>query len=213
MKSLFLFLLTLSMQVFGASNSDVFTEIYKKNIWGYGSGEGSKLENNLDYIQFLNAFMKNNNIRSVVDLGCGDWQFSYKVDWGDISYLGLDCVAHLIERNQRIFGSNNIQFKLVDCVNEPLPEADLLISKDCLQHLDNISIKKIITHFNKYKFCLITNDVHCIKNTNKNIKIGDYRCLDLTKSPFFLKGKKVFEWRCEDHGVTKATFLFVNNKS
>ena len=40
------------------SNSDVFTNIYEKDVWGNGSGPGSKLENNLEYVEFINNFIK-----------------------------------------------------------------------------------------------------------------------------------------------------------
>jgi len=143
-----------------------------------------------------------------VDLGCGDWQFSNKINWNDVDYLGLDCVEHIVSRNQQMYGSSNIKFVLNDCAVEPLPKADLLICKDCLQHLDIKTVKKIVGQFKNFKYCLITNDIHDKKITNKDIKNGEYRCLDLTRKPFSLKGKKVFSWHCQDHGVIKAAYLF-----
>jgi SAM-dependent methyltransferase len=192
------------------SNSEIFSKIYENNIWGNGSGAGSKLENCLEYIDFLNRFLRKNKISSVVDLGCGDWQFSYKIDWENIEYLGLDCVEDLVQTNQKIFGKDNINFKMMDCVNEQLPKADLLISKDCLQHLSLESIKKIVKQFGNYKYCLITNDINFRAKLNRDIVNGDYRCLDLTKPPFCIKGSKVLQWRCDDHGVIKACYLFKN---
>lgn len=213
-KGFWIFLFTLlsfsNEYLISSSNGEIFTKIYENNVWGYGSGYGSKLENCHEYIDFINSFLKENQISSVVDLGCGDWQFSYKIDWENIDYLGLDCVENLVQTNQKIFGKKNINFKMMDCVNEELPSADLLISKDCLQHLSLESIRKITKQFSKFKYCLITNDVNFKSKINKDIVNGDYRCLNLTIYPFFLKGTKVFERHFKECGYTKVCYLFKN---
>lgn len=53
-----------------------FEEIYATNEWGHGSGEGSLPVHTRGYVAFLQAFLAEKNITSVVDMGCGDWQFS-----------------------------------------------------------------------------------------------------------------------------------------
>ena len=78
-----------------------FTNIYEKELWGRGkgSGAGSRPKFNVPYITFLENFLRDNNIKSVIDFGCGDWQFSQYIDWGNVNYLGLDVVDFVIERN------------------------------------------------------------------------------------------------------------------
>ena len=66
----------------------VFDAIYKYNLWIFGSGSGSLAINNKPYIKYLKNFLKNNNIKTVVDIGCGDWQISENIDWTNIKYLG-----------------------------------------------------------------------------------------------------------------------------
>ena len=82
-----------------------FTNIYEKELWGKGkgSGDGSRLKFNVPYITFLENFLIDNNIKSVIDFGCGDWQFSKYVNWGNIDYLGLDVVDSVIENNKKQF--------------------------------------------------------------------------------------------------------------
>ena len=77
-----------------------FTNIYNKNIWGNGSGKGSSPDYNKKYIEFLESFIKEKNIQSIYDLGCGDWQFSQFVDWNGATYIGADCVKSVIQKNQ-----------------------------------------------------------------------------------------------------------------
>jgi len=52
-----------------------FERIYADNEWQYGSGEGSLPIHTKGYIAFIESFVANHEVKSVVDLGCGDWQF------------------------------------------------------------------------------------------------------------------------------------------
>ena len=49
------------------------------NDWGgwegRGSGDGSFIENNNYLIDWLQAFIQKNNIKNIVDVGCGDLQW------------------------------------------------------------------------------------------------------------------------------------------
>ena len=65
-----------------------FTEIYDKNVWGGdGSGTGSKLSrNNLKYIKMVEAISEN-DIKSICDVGCGDWVFSQYINFGNVNTM------------------------------------------------------------------------------------------------------------------------------
>ena len=63
-----------------------FEQIYATGEWGYGSGEGSAAINTGGYVRLLEKFIRDKQIHSVVDLGCGDWQFSRNIDWGAVHY-------------------------------------------------------------------------------------------------------------------------------
>ena len=121
----------------------VFDEIYKHNGWGFGSGHGSLPSVTKGYRKLLEDFIRENNIKSVVDYGCGDWQFSRLVDWGDASYTGVDVVPSVVEENTAKYGSDKITFKAIKPGAKP-PKADLLIVKDVLQHLPNATVEKFI---------------------------------------------------------------------
>ena len=66
-----------------------FEEIYLKNKWLYGSGEGSLPEHTRGYVAVLQKFLREHCITTVVDMGCGDWQFSKLMDWSGITTMGL----------------------------------------------------------------------------------------------------------------------------
>src|SRR5207244_903609 len=92
----------------------------------------SVLQNNQTYIQFLEIFLQCNNIRSVIDLGCGDWSFSRFIQWGNIQYLGIDMIQPVITKNLNEFAARNIRFLHADALAIDLPKADLLLCKDVL---------------------------------------------------------------------------------
>ena len=101
-----------------------FSEIYERQLWGPGSGVGSAPDKTVEYRAFVQQFMARNRVRSVVDLGCGEWQFSRLIDWSGVRYLGVDVVPAMIEKNQRDFGGDNIAFETFESLAK-LPRADL----------------------------------------------------------------------------------------
>jgi len=123
-----------------------FSEIYDQNEWGYGSGVGSLPLNNVDYMRFIRMFIERNDVRSVVDFGCGDWQFSRFIDWTGVAYAGFDVVADVVARNQKLFARDKVSFSTFTPETN-LPSADLIICKDVFQHLPNGSIRRYLDLF------------------------------------------------------------------
>ena len=172
----------------------VFDRIYENAVWGVDStgkghsGMGSTLAVTAKYRQFLEKLIRDENITSIVDAGCGDWQFSSHIDWGGAKYLGIDASTAVIKRVHNLYASPNVSFQRGD-VTEPLPEADLLIIKDVLQHLPNRSIEKFIRSNlqpSRYRLAVITNDRFEDRKYNRDILLGEFRPLDLSREPFDL---------------------------
>jgi SAM-dependent methyltransferase len=166
-----------------------FERIYDRNDWGYGSGEGSLESNTRPYRRFLQRFLRKHHIRSVVDLGCGDWQFSRWVDWTGIAYLGVDIAGLVIQRNQQLYACANIRFVEADLATYDLPPADLVLVKDVLQHWPNDLILGFLPKLERYMYALVTN---CAVPTapgqvvNADIDFGAFRPLNLNAPPFNL---------------------------
>jgi SAM-dependent methyltransferase len=153
---------------------------------------------------FLQDFLTNNRIRSVVDLGCGDWQLSQHVDWGDCAYTGIDVVPSVIDTNHKRFGRHNRTFLCADPATDPsrVPTAELRLVKDVLQRLSNEYAQKILTLTNQSKSSPITNAYAPINDDYKN---GDTRPLDIRELPFNIKHAALL-WAYAE----KAIFLVVN---
>jgi hypothetical protein len=146
-------------------HKEEFTKIYDNDIWG-GSGGGSTPETTIDYRKYLETFIKEKNIKSVIDYGCGDWGFSSHIDWNGVLYLGLDCVESVIKKNIETFGSDNIKFDTSEIITM---SADLLIIKDVFQHWSNLEITNFLDlNVSFFKYILITNTSNQIEDNQDN---------------------------------------------
>jgi SAM-dependent methyltransferase len=199
---------------------NIFEHIYRNDLWHGGSGPGSLPSVNRPYVRFLHSFLRHNQIRSVVDLGCGDWQFSRGVKWGEARYLGLDVVPHVLEKNRRRYGGATVEFDLSPADPRAVRSADLLLVKDVFQHICNEKVSAYVREFPRFKYVLVTN---CIQKSrhlmNTDIADGGFRPVDLRLPPFAMPMASVLEfgsrrifnpWRFEitTPGV-KEVFLWI----
>jgi hypothetical protein len=77
------------------SVQDVFTKVYSEGMWGgdpgtFFSGPGSNEEAAKPYADFVLRFMTERNLKSVVDLGCGDFRVGRLIAASGVSYIGVD---------------------------------------------------------------------------------------------------------------------------
>lgn len=143
------------------SAKQVFTRIYLNNEWGgegdqFYSGSGSEANVSAPYCIAVKEFIQERGIQSVVDLGCGDFRVGQNIQVSGVSYIGIDIVESLIERNQKLFGNSFITFICLDIIDDPLPDGELCLIRQVFQHLSNDQIKKILNKLDKYKYVLIS---------------------------------------------------------
>ena len=190
--------------------TSTFNRIYAEGTWGTvagrgTSGTGSTLAITQEYRAYVEDFIKTHSVTSVVDAGCGDWSFSSAITWGDASYLGVDIASDVIATVRSKHEKGKIRFQVGDITDE-LPAADLLISKDVLQHLSNTLVHKFIRNNlrkGKYKWVILTNDRG---SRNSDIASGGYRAIDLTAPPFEVRGLVDLPIKFGDE-ITKITSL------
>lgn len=190
--------------------TSTFNRIYAEGTWGTvagrgTSGTGSTLAITQEYRAYVEDFIKTHRVTSVVDAGCGDWSFSSAITWGDASYLGVDIASDVIATVRSKHEKGKIRFQVGDITDE-LPAADLLISKDVLQHLSNTLVHKFIRNNlrkGKYKWVILTNDRG---RRNSDIASGGYRAIDLAAPPFEVRGLVDLPIKFGDE-ITKITSL------
>ncbi len=187
----------------------LFSNIYENDIWDGGSGPGSRLENIKNYHDYLQEFLRNHHIRSIVDCGCGDWQSTRYLDLKGIRYTGIDIVPFVIEANQKAYGQAEVRFVCGNFSEMDLPLADLAICKDALQHLPDESVTSFLGQLHKFKYVLITNDLGDNRGRDATLSSNPYHFarLDITQAPFLLEAERV----CEMPG-DKVTHLVTNTQ-
>jgi SAM-dependent methyltransferase len=166
----------------------IFEAIYQKGLWGKGSGPGSSVNGLAHYHDVLQKLLGDKRPGTVVDLGCGYFEPYAKLDWEDWYYVGIDIVERCIKANSLFSGPKRV-FRIGDWSNmEDLPDADIAICKDVLQHWCHLDICRGLERLSRYPCCLITNSVILgSRPVNHDIPNGDVRPLDLLAKPYSLR--------------------------
>jgi len=147
------------------STEDVFTEIYRQRKWG-ASEKGEDFDSGLGTTQtkhveaYISAFKMLANQKGFhggrfVDIGCGDFRIGRQLVPFSGSYVGLDVVKPLIDRNQRLFGSRNVMFQYADATQDALPKGDVCLLRQVFQHLSNKQIAAVLAKLSQYRWVLI----------------------------------------------------------
>lgn len=183
------------------STKEVFTRIYEDSKWGgikgqYCSGSGSTEGHASLYSEAVRSFITDKKIHSVLDLGCGDFAVGAKIKMEGVRYHGIDIVDDLIARNQRKFGSADVSFHCLDIVLDELPDAELCLIRQVLQHLSNAQILQVLHKIKKYQYVLVTEHypspfVKAIPNKDKphgeDVRIYDDSAVYLDLPPFNMR--------------------------
>ncbi len=193
--------------------SDIFSRIYREHQWGWPSaprkndqfysGGGTEIENDRNgaYIKLLQEYVDKPDVKTVVEVGCGDWEVSNRIDWSSIeAYSGFDVALDVVRYNNEHYESRKVKFYCRDLIGEMnevgvmqdgIITADLLIVKDVFQHLPSSYCAEFVKSIpNRFRYNLITNDY----GGNTEIALGGYSGNDFTAKPFFMKSELLIQW-------------------
>jgi len=175
----------------------IFTHIYEKKIWGNNknneytgsSGPGSNINYNKDtYGPVLKKFIVDNNIKNIVDLGCGDFKCGKLIyDDLDILYTGYDTYKKVIIHLLKHYKLPKYSFTHLDFFNnkERIINGDLCILKDVIQHWSLNNIYRFLDYLvetKKFKYILICNCCYQTQD-DTNILNGEFRHLSCEYLP------------------------------
>ena len=167
-----------------------FTLIYERNAWGSKesvSGSGSTLAMTKSIRSLLPIIFKEFDIKSILDVPCGDFSWMKLVDLNGIYYLGGDIVEPLVIDLNEKFSSKFVSFMQLDITIDSFPKSDLVLNRDCLFHLSYRDIQLTLSNFLKSesKYFLSTSHENDGKFINTDIRSGGFRLIDLFSSPFY----------------------------
>jgi hypothetical protein len=151
------------------SRQKIFSEIYRKNKWGrdpdnpasFYSGSGSYNNNTSLYIAKIKEIIRENNIKSITEIGCGDLNIAKNYLQDIEIYNGCDIVPELIKNHKHNINvlPTITNFFCLDACTDELPGADCLIIRQVLQHLDNDSIILILNRLTDFHYIIITEHI------------------------------------------------------
>lgn len=177
-----------------------------RNLGGESlSGPGSTIKNTPEVRKLIQDSIETYNIGSILDLGCGDWNWFQHIDLQDTSYLGWDADVDMIIANQFNYTKNNVDFDVQDIVLNPYPQSDLIICRDVLFHMPIDMALHILNKIKKSCKYLISTS---FREVDINVGIGDknwgYYNINLNIDPFNLSKHEV-SYKREMLGVSRRS--------
>jgi len=171
------------------SRRERFAAIYKNGLWQHahddvpGSGEGSSLAATVGLRSELPRILDSLQARTIIDLGCGDYTWMRTLELSQ-NYIGVDVVQAVIGNNQRDFSDAKHAFICMDVAEDELPDGDAILCREILFHLSFSDIQAVLRNCAKKprRYLFVTTDSSTL--INADIRSGDFRRLNLRRSPF-----------------------------
>jgi len=206
--------------------AETFSEIYERNAWGgeqgeFYSGDGSTQKYADAYAETVRKFIAENKIERVVDLGCGDFRVAAKFVSGNFHYTGCDVVFSLIKHLNETRKNETTEFRCVNIVEDELPDGDLCLTRQVLQHLSNAEIVQVLENTQKFKHLIITEhypnpDKEFVPNLDiphgPTVRARFDSAVVLDKPPFNLKNVKLLLDVEAEEGTRIKTFLVIREQ-
>jgi SAM-dependent methyltransferase len=185
-----------------------FERIYHTNLWSdpeSRSGVGSSLDSTRVLRKKLPDALHQLGTRVLLDAPCGDFTWMNHVDLTGIEYIGADIVRSIIESNRSDFARDDRRFIELDLTRDDLPDADVLLCRDCLVHLSYANIARVLENVRRSKIRFILMTAFPGRGDNKDVDDGDWRPLDLEAAPFsFPAPRLTIVEECDEEGGSYA---------
>lgn len=190
------------------STEETFQEIYQSNHWDSGasvSGVGSDNTQTREISIHIPRLVKEFEIKQFLDVPCGDFNWFSKMKLDLESYVGGDILRELIDRNNSLFNTPDRKFMKIDLIRDVLPNADILLCRDCLVHLSNDDIHAVVQNIKKSNISYFLTTTFPGGEVNEDIVTGDWRIINLEKTPFnFPMPLKLINEQCTEGSGTYA---------
>jgi hypothetical protein len=133
--------------------------------------------------EMLLATLRQHDIRTVLDLGCGDWNWMRQVGFPHplgstertISYQGWDAHEGMMVRLNETYGGPHVSFHTKDITTEEYPRVDLIIARSVLFHIDAAIARRMVERVRAASKFFLSNS---FLNVRKNSNIKKYLPID-----------------------------------
>lgn len=170
----------------------VFDDKYKFGQWrekgGSLSGPGSDLAETEAVRDRLMPLLRDHGIGSLLDIGCGDWNWMRLVVPGcGIVYHGCDCVASVIEQNQLHYGMAGIEFSVANLISDTPPaEFEAALARDVFVHLSFADAASMLANLRRAGIRYLLATTYTSRTVNTDIETGRWRPINMALAPYNL---------------------------
>jgi len=164
-----------------------FRHAYETRLWRGAesvSGTGSALPQTQRLRDSLPDLIRRWEVRSLLDLPCGDGHWMAKVPLEGVAYLGADLLPEVIREAKALESAANRQFTVLNLLQDELPPADLLLCRDCLVHFAFDDIWQALARIQRAGVRYLLTTTFPQESANLDIVTGDWRPLNLMAEPF-----------------------------
>lgn len=183
-------------------SEQVFSEVYARKLWGEGSGPGSVSNEGLPYVALINTLLDWGQVKSVVDLGCGDGTVGAALIAPE--YHGVDCHGLNIKRLQIQQPQKKWSQMDIFTDRDSLPTGEVCLLKDVLHHWPSWMVVEWLSwakNCKKWERLVLTQDCHQPED-DADCHLGGYRALHPDMSPL-----RQFELRMVAPYLHKAVLI------
>ena len=166
-----------------------FTRHYQLKDWlepETVSGRGSTLDRTAALRRELPALLQKLGVRSVLDAGCGDFNWFCTMEMALDNYVGVEVVEELVAVNQERYGTDRCRFASLDVTRDDLPRVDLILCRDCLVHLKNAQVRAALRNFRRSGSTYLLATTFTEAHPNEDVPLGGWRPVNLAREPFGL---------------------------
>jgi hypothetical protein len=186
----------------------VFTAIHRHNAWQgeeSASGPGSSLAATAALRQELPRLLRDLHCAALLDAPCGDLWWLKEMTLPVASYCGIDIVEEVVAANRRRHAAPGRSFLRLDVRHDPLPQADLVLCRDCLVHLSFRDALATLANFRASGAAWLLTTTFPALRHNREAVTGEWRPLNLELPPFSLPRPSILlNERCPEQGDTYA---------
>lgn len=167
---------------------EVFSKIHVTGSWRGSSvsGAGSDPGATTSVLAALPELLASLGVRTLLDAPCGDGAWMAQLAYPLERYIGIDVVPAVIADATAAHAGPGREYRVGDLIRDPLPQADLVLCRDCLVHLPFAEGMEALANLRRSGSTWLLATTFPERTANADIRMGRWRPLNLCLPPYSL---------------------------
>jgi hypothetical protein len=155
----------------------------QKQKYESSAGGGSSLAATEAVRRRLPKLLEDLEVRSLLDIPCGDFHWMRFLPLPNVTYIGADIVSEVIAGNAAQYTSATRRFEVLNICTSALPHVDAILCRDCLIHLSNKDVLSALDNVKRSGARILITTTYPSVLRNMDIVSGSWRPLNLQREP------------------------------